>query len=214
MEPNPVGKTTVQDLIRRIREDGVRDGREEAERLMREAREEAARLVEEARKSAEETRRRAAEEIARHREATLAALQQGARDTALELQERVASHFESFVRRFVTRATSDPAFLRELVLALAGRAGADVIRDRDAEIRLPEAVLSPDTEAGREFLAALSSDTLREGVSLVGDPGVEGGARVILRGEHLEIDLSAEVIARLISERLQPRFRAILEGLE
>ncbi len=216
MEPTPPasGKTSVQDLIRRIHEDGVRSGREEADRILREAREEAATLLAEARKEAADARRRADEEIERQREATLAALKQSARDTALELQGQVASRFESFVRRFVTEATSDPDFLRRLVLALAGRAAAEHLESGGAAIHLPEEALSPDTEAGRDFLAALSSDMLREGVRLVADPGVDGGAKVVLQGDRLEIDLSAEAIAHLISARLQPRFRAILEGLE
>jgi len=40
------------------------------------------------------------------------------------------------------------------------------------------------------------------------------GARVRLVQDKLEIDLSDRVIARMISQRLIPRFKAIMEGAE
>jgi V/A-type H+-transporting ATPase subunit E len=53
---------------------------------------------------------------------------------------------------------------------------------------------------------------LREGLTLVPDSEIEGGARVRLVQDQLEIDLSDRAISRLIAQRLLPRFRAILDG--
>ena len=41
---------------------------------------------------------------------------------------------------------------------------------------------------------------------------VEGGARVRVVGEDLEIDLTNEAISKLLLKHLLPRYRAILEG--
>lgn len=210
-------RTTVQDLIQRIRDDGVRTGQDEAERLVREARAEADRILAGARKSAEEMRSRALNEIETHRVASLEALKQGARDTVLDLQGQIARSFESFVKRLVTTATADVDFIRALVLVLAGRCADEFIANEDIRIQVAEVFFTDEKtggDAARGLIAALASDTLREGVELAPGTAMNGGARVQLGGDQVEIDLSDTAIARMISERLLPRFRAILEGAE
>ena len=54
----------------------------------------------------------------------------------------------------------------------------------------------------------------REGLELASDSEIEGGARVRLVQDKLEIDLSDRAVARMISQRMVPRFKAILEGTE
>jgi V/A-type H+-transporting ATPase subunit E len=51
-------------------------------------------------------------------------------------------------------------------------------------------------------------------LELVADPEVEGGARVRLVNDKLEIDLSDRVVSRMIAQKMIPRFVAILEGTE
>jgi V/A-type H+-transporting ATPase subunit E len=55
---------------------------------------------------------------------------------------------------------------------------------------------------------------LREGVELIPSSEIEGGARVRLVKENLEIDLSDKAIAKLLYQRILPRFKALLEGSE
>lgn len=85
--------------------------------------------------------------------------------------------------------------------------------------RISSALLEGQTgpvfkEEGKAAILGLSSDMLREGLELVPDSEVEGGARVRLVKDKLEIDLSDRAIARMISQRLIPRFKAIMEGAE
>jgi V/A-type H+-transporting ATPase subunit E len=69
-------------------------------------------------------------------------------------------------------------------------------------------------EEGKQAILALSSDMLREGIELMPSHEVEGGARVRLVRDKLEVDLSDRAVARLIAQRIVPRFKAILEGAE
>ena len=55
---------------------------------------------------------------------------------------------------------------------------------------------------------------LREGVELIPDAEIKGGARVRLIDDKLEIDLSDRAVSRMIAQRILPRFKAILEGAE
>ena len=76
----------VQELISRIRDDGVQAGKEEAERLVVQARREAARLLADAQAQADEMRQKASAEIESVKHAALEALKLAARDSELQLE--------------------------------------------------------------------------------------------------------------------------------
>ncbi len=209
----------VQELIDRIRDQGVQAAQEEADRLLRHARQQATEIVAQARAEAEATQEKARAEIEAYRLASIEALRLAARDTVLDLKARVMSRFEEFVKRLVISATRDKELVRSIVLVLAGHAADEFIKDKEIEVRLSSSLLEGQTgpvfkEEGKLAILGLSSDMLREGVELVSDSDIEGGARVRLVRDKLEIDLSDRTIARMISQRLRPRFKAILEGVE
>ncbi|WP_182864718.1 hypothetical protein [Stieleria mannarensis] len=206
----------VQGLIDRIRDQGVQAAQTEADRLLDDARKQAAEILATARKEADAERAKAAAEIDAHRTASLDALQLAARDTVLDLKARVIARFEEFVKRLVVSATRDEQLIRDIVLVLSGRAAESLIKDKDVEVRISRALLGEGTlkEEGKQAILALSSDMLREGLELVPDDEVEGGARIRLVHEKLEVDLSDRAVARLISQRMVPRFKAIMEGAE
>jgi V/A-type H+-transporting ATPase subunit E len=205
----------VQELIDKIRQRGVQAAQEEAERLLRDARKQAAEILAQAKTEAETAQAQARAEIDAHRTASLDALQLAARDTVLDLKQRVMSRFEEFLKRLVVSATQDKELIRNIVLVLAGHAAEEFVRDKEIEVRISRSLLEGETglkEEGKRAMLGLSSDMLREGLTLAADDEIEGGARVRLVADKLEIDLSDRAVARLISQRLLPRFKAILEG--
>ena len=210
----PVVTSGVQELIDRIRGEGVQSARDEADRLLSEARAEASRILAEARVEAGAMKKNAQEEIETERTAAIAALRVAARDTGLQLRTAVFSAFEEHVRRLVTDVTSDGAVLRDLIMVLAGRAASEVIRGKDAEILIPadlsEAASAQLESFLRDSAAALSGQVLRQGIELISSGDVKGGARVRLKDEDLEIDLSDEALSEMMLGLLLPRYRAIL----
>jgi V/A-type H+-transporting ATPase subunit E len=207
----------VQELIERIRGQGIQAAQAEADRLLAAARTQAAEVVAQAKAEADAERARARAEIDAHRTASLDALQLAARDTVLDLKARVLARFEEFVKRLVVSSTRDQELVRSIVLVLAGHAADEFIRDKAIQVRISQSLLTGEQaleEDGKRAILGLSSDMLREGLELVPDSEVEGGARVRLIQDKLEIDLSDRAISRMIAQRLLPRFRAILEGAE
>ncbi len=204
----------VQVLIDRIRDDGVRAAKTEAEQLLKEARQQATQIMEEARSEADLLRSEAKREIEAYRIASHDALQLAARDTVLDLKARVVARFEEFLKRLVVSATHDKELVRNLVLVLAGRTAAEFIQNQEIEIRISKALLGETTlaEEGQQAMLALSSDMLREGIQLIPDDTLNGGARVRLVEDRLEIDLTHQAVSRMIAERMIPRFRDILNG--
>ena len=208
----------VQELISRIRDDGVHAGKEEADRIVAEARREAARLVADAKSQADEARQKASAEIESFKTAALEALKLAARDTELRLEAEVTSAFQRQVKRLVAPVTHDGEFLRTLVLVLAGQAADGYLKDKRLQIWVSDLLAGRENEeldqAARQAALGISSDMLREGVEIVPSSEVPGGARVRVVDEELEIDLTDETIAQLLLKHLLPRYRAILEGAE
>ena len=209
----------VQELIDRIRDQGVQAAQEKADRLLRDARQQAQEIVSQAKAEAEAAQAKTRTETEAYRQASLDALRLAARDTVLDLEARVLARFEEFVKRLVVSATRDKELVRSIVLVLAGHAAEEFIQDKEVEVRISSALLEGQTdpvfkEEGKLAILGLSSDMLREGLELVPDSEIEGGARVRLVKDKLEIDLSDRAVARMISQRMLPRFKAILEGTE
>jgi V/A-type H+-transporting ATPase subunit E len=63
------------------------------------------------------------------------------------------------------------------------------------------------------FALGLSADMLRTGVSLSASADQGTGIEVRVSDGRLVVDLSDGAVAALLLQHLQPRFRAILEGI-
>ena len=210
----------VQDLISRIRDEGVESGKQEAGRLVTEAQLQATRLVDDARTEAEELRGKARAEIETETEAALAALKLAARDTTLQLEAEVVSAFEGCVKRLVSPALRDPELIQALVLVLAGHAVEKFVKDREirvfvSDVLFKEAGEIPELdERAKQAVLGITGEILREGIELIPSSEVAGGARVQLVDENLEVDLTDETVHKVLLKHLLPRFRAILAGAE
>lgn len=209
----------VQELITRIRDQGVKAGKEEADDLVAKAKAKAARLVDKAEKETATLREKTTAEIEAEKAAALAALKLAARDTALELQAAVVQTFERQVKGLVSDVTMDGEFLQALVLVLAGRSADEYIKDKDIKLLVSNMVFGDgddpelDERADKATLA-IASDMLREGVELVPAGDIEGGVRVQIVDDNLQIDLTSDAVSRLLLRGLLPRFRALLSGSE
>jgi len=109
--------------------------------------------------------------------------------------------------------------MKSLVLVLAGHSAEEFIKDKQIQIMLSEAILTGKSDPklrdlGKQTILSLSSDMLREGVELIPSSSIEGGVKVRLVGEQLEIDLTDKAITRMLADHLLPRFQAILMGAE
>lgn len=214
--------TGVEDLIARIRDEGVQASHKEADRILREAREQAAAMVAEARTQADGLRRETAQWVESERQAADEALKLAARDATMELRDRIVKGFERYVERLVSTAMVEEDLVRPLVLVLAGHAAEDFVADHDVQIALSAALFGTAderTEAEldareKNFVLGISSEMLREGIELVPADDITAGARVRLVGANLELDLTHQAVSRLLLRYLLPRFVAIAQGGE
>ncbi len=212
----------VQQLIDRLRNDGVAAGEEEAQRIVEQARKQAARIVADAKKEADEYHAAARADIQRESEAAKAAVQMAVRDTVLAMREDLTARFRTQVQRLVTAELRDKEFLRRMILAIAGRnipesSEAYVMELQLASQLLEDAADDAGVELQRkldESVVGISAEMLREGIELKPAGDDKPGIRARLVGKDVEIDLTDEAISEAMMRFLLPRFRYIVQGIQ
>jgi V/A-type H+/Na+-transporting ATPase subunit E len=216
----------VEALIERLRDEGVQVGRAEAQRIEAEARREAARIVRDAESRAKAVREAAQQEVDALRKGGEEALRIAMRDTVLRLKADLSDRFSDEVKRLIAAKIEQEAFLEQLILEVASKARAEAGIDAGeaVEIQLPKALIGPE-ELRRNplelregslshFVLSLAGNILAEGVTFGVAAGADGkGIRLALKGKDVHIDLTDETVAATLLAHLQPRFRAILEGM-
>jgi V/A-type H+-transporting ATPase subunit E len=212
----------VQELIDRLREQGVEEGNEQAEQLLADARHQAAKLLDQARKEAAETLQHSRKEADRLQAAGEEALCLAGRDAVLALKEEISQRFADQVRRLVSHSLSDEQFVERLILEIAGRA-VPQDNNQPLELLLPEEMVPLEqlrrhpeeaTEGSlSHFVLALAGDLMRQGVTFGSTTDNSSGITVKMVNDDVEITLDDQAIARLLLRHLLPRFRAMMEGM-
>lgn len=213
----------VQDLLDRLREEGVQAGRREAEAIRQQAQRDADALLERAEADAKRVLAGAREQAQKLRAAGEEALRTATRDTVLRFSEEIMDHLRNRVERLVSEEMVDRELFRQLILQVMQRAlDVSAIRDAPAlKIQLPVEPLGVEElkdnpEALHDHLSRLAKQlagsTWREGVSF-GATDAGEGVKVVVEEEGLEVDLSPEAVTELLMRHLQPRFRALMRGI-
>ncbi len=221
----PVPSSGIDALIVKLREQGVAAGRSEGDKIVAEAKAKAKQIVDKAQEEAKNHCEASRKEAASYQAAGEEAIKTAMRDTILDMKSYLMQRFSSDVKRLVARELREEALLRQVILEVAGRARerVDGVGAEQLEVVLPEKVVGleelrqdPDElHKGKltHFVLGLSNDILREGVTFSVSDDIESGIRVHMVDKDVTLDLTDEAIAALLLQYLQPRFRAILEGI-
>lgn len=215
----------VEELIDKLRSDGIEAGKNTAATLIAQAESEAARIHEEVKQQAEKIISEARLEAQRLQKGGEDALNIAMRDIVLKLKAKLNETVSERVKKLISTELAKEELLRELILEIAGKARKEADLDTDNKIKmllpaelvgleeLREHPLELEEGSLSHFILNVASDVLREGVSFGVSEDGKHGLRIHLEEKDIVIDLSDERIAELLLEHLQPRFRAILEGM-
>jgi V/A-type H+-transporting ATPase subunit E len=213
----------VDELIGRLRDEGVEEGRARAEKVIDEAEARAAWIVAQAREEADGMLEKALLETKRNQQATEEALRTAARDALLSVKAELTHRFTGKVRRLVSDSVSKEAMLEKMILELVGRMRDDIDEAEPVEVILPRDVIGIDDLRRKigelkegvlsQFVQAQATDMVREGVDFGISQEDGNGFHLRLSNGEIELDLSDRALADLLLEHLQPRFRALLEGI-
>jgi V/A-type H+-transporting ATPase subunit E len=210
----------VESLIGRLRDEGITQGRTQAEALVTAAQQQAADLVAAAQRESEAILAKAKEEAGKLKAAGEDAIRLAMRDTILAAEGELHKEFEDRLRRLVKGVLAEPAFLQRLILEVAGRVAPT--GEQRAEVLLPAALVSlEDLQSTPEeatpgtlmhFVLSMGGGMLREGMHFGVSEDDEAGIRVRLVEEDVQIDMTESAISQLLLRHMLPRFRALLRG--
>ncbi len=215
----------VEALIDRLRDEGVAAGRSRADDLINAAETEARQRLAAAEAEAARLVADARAEAARTRDAAEDALRLAARDAVLDLKHTLTVRFAGEIGRLVSEQTTDLELVRRLIVTIAARAGEELAIADDAamEVILPRDAVGLEELRRRpqelndgeltRLVLAVTGDVLRAGVTLRAAADDRGGITVRLIGQGITLDLTDQAVAAVLMDHLQPRFRALLEGI-
>jgi V/A-type H+-transporting ATPase subunit E len=210
----------VQELIDRLRDEGVGAGQSEADALLTEARKQSMTILDDAKHKAEEILANARAEAKKTEENGNEALRLASRDVMLKLKESFHEEFEERVRKLVAFELKDLDFLKDLILQVASKSMPE---DTGSAVRvlLPTDEVTPEELTGSvtdvkegtlgHFVLGLAADVLREGLTFGVSDEAAAGVRIQLVDDDVEIELTEETVTALLMQFMVPRFRAILE---
>ena len=221
-------KTTssgVENLIQRLRDQGVEAGQERAEKIVLDAQKRAEWIIEEAELEAKFLLDKAQKQSDALRSSGEDALKLATRDALLKLRDTLLGSFSKEVQRVVGQKMDQEVFLERLILQLAGK----VREELDLDIKDNISLFLPNNPVGVDelknnpdelkvgtlthFTAAIAADMLRKGVSIQVSDDVNGGLSVRLEEDDMVVDFTDETLSALLLEHLQPRFRTLLQGI-
>jgi V/A-type H+-transporting ATPase subunit E len=223
--PGGTASSGVEELINRLHDEGVARGKQEADKIIADAKNKAEQIVNEAERASQEIIHKTQEESRRFKEAGEEALKVAFRDTIIDLKSRIMHRFTNDVERLISTELKEEDFLRRLILEVAGSAAKDagVDKQKHLEVILPRDVVGIEElrrkpEEIKEgtlshFVMAMAHNLLREGITFKASDDMSSGVQIRLIDNNIDIQLTDKAIASLLLEHLQPRFRALLEGI-
>ncbi|MBW2498610.1 MAG: hypothetical protein JRF61_15145 [Deltaproteobacteria bacterium] len=214
----------VDSLIERLRSEGVNRGHHEAERIVEQASARADEIVREAREKAERIKEAAEADAARSRRAATEALDVAVRDAVIRLKRELGNRFAMEVRRLTSREMKGEDLLKQMVLEVTRRARHEIGLEEGAmEVLLPRDAVGledlrrdpEDLENGplTRFVRSVAQDLAERGIQISPSDRIESGLQVVVREGDITLDLSDEAVADVLLQHLQPRFRALVEGI-
>lgn len=196
----------LQELIDKIKKEGIESATEESARIKQEANEEASRIIAAAQKEAADIVGRGKTDAERSEKAGKAALVQASRNLLLAFKTEVQSLLDKVVAQAAASAYSENTLktvLPEMLKAWGSKGGADSIN-----LLLSEGDLGKLKSWATGALAA----ELKKGVELKSDRNLAAGFKIAKKDNSAYYDFSAESVAELLSAYLNPQLSELLKS--
>lgn len=196
----------VQDLIDRIKKDGVKAAEANAQEITGAAQEKANAIVQDAQKKADDLLKNAKQEIARLEKASEDAIAQASRNVLLDFRASLTKQLDAFLQAQTARAFSNDllkTLIPEVVKAWQKDAGASGL-----EVLLNE----KDCKALEAAAGGALKEQIAKGLELKNDKTIGAGFRVGVNNGAAFYDYSAEAVSQMFSAYLNPKIASIMKN--
>ncbi|MBQ6781930.1 MAG: V-type ATP synthase subunit E [Treponema sp.] len=195
----------LQELIDKIKKDGVAAAETSASEKIAAAEKEAAKIVANAKEEADKIIKQAKDETARMEKASEDAIAQASRNLLLTFRKSVENELAAIVS-----AETEKAYDAKLLGALIPETVKEWAKKSDAS-DLSVILNEKDLKALESNLKTALKDKISEGLTLKADNSIGGGFRIGVKDGAAFYDYSAEAVADLFSAYLNPRVAAIMK---
>lgn len=197
----------VKELIEKIKNDGVKTAEADAAKIIKDAEAKAEEIISKAKKEAAQTAVKAKEDAEKAEQSGKEALKQAGRDLILNLQSRITTLFDKILKNEVAGAM-DEKVMGEAISTLISSWKSDV---SDLAVLLSE----KDYVKVEKTLKSKLSDQIKKGFEVKASKSLEAGFLVSRKDGSAYYNFSADGMAEVLSEYLNPRISALLkEGVE
>ena len=222
----------IDELVEKLKNDGIQAGQQQALDIIAEAEKRADLIERQAQEKADAMLKESHERIEREEQAAKDALQLAFRDMVLGMKNAMLERLSSDFSREVKQQAAAVPVLEKMILEAVRQISAEVrvpepnntdgATGAEVEVLVPQQLMQLDDiranpdKASDGPLADLSShlagQMFSQGIRFAaGDQ--DAGIQMKLQDGEMLVDVSDKAIADLLLKYLQPRFRAILEGV-
>jgi len=194
----------VQELIDKIKSDGIKTATEEANRIKAEAEAAAAQIIESAKKEAESILSGSKLEAEKAEKAGIAALQQASRNLILVFKDEIQAIINKTINDVVCAAYNGDVIKAALPEILKNWAAKG---SNDMTVILPESELSKL----QGFLNDKLKSELGKGVELRSNRKLTYGFHISNKQGSVYYDFSSEAVTALLSTYLNPKLASVLQ---
>lgn len=197
----------LQELIDKIKRDGVASAEESANQIIADAEKKAAEIVKAAEEKADGILKNARAETERMEKASEEAIAQAGRNLILSFRDSVTKELSNIVTAETEKAY-DSNLLKKIIpdTVKAWAANNDA---KDITVLLP----AKDVKALKSSLTAALKSYISKGLELKPDSSINAGFRIGSKNGNAFYDFSAEEVAALFCEYLNPKTAEIMKGV-
>lgn len=195
----------LQELIDKIKKDGVASAEQEANAIKETAQKEADLIIAQAKEKADSIVKEAQGETARMEKASIDAIKQASRNLLISFRDGITAELSAVIGTETKSAYS--AAMLEKIIPETVKAWAAKTDVSDISVLLPESVLSELQSA----LTARLKDEVAKGLEIKPDKTLSGGFRIGMNNGVSFYDYSAESVSELFASYLNPKVAQIMK---
>lgn len=200
--------TNLNEMIQKIKLEGIQEAEKRAEEIIKEAETKASKIIHKARSDAEAIVKHAENEIKRKEDASKVALEQAARNIILSVRASLTEIFTTLVKKECQTVLSGET-LKTLIFKVVE--GWQI--EKNGDICLEVLLSETDRDTLHEVFLTRLNEEIRSGIELKVHKNIEKGFRVGVRGEHSYFDFTDEGIADALAAYLNPKFYNFIDSL-
>ena len=195
----------LQNLIERIKQEGVENAQKQAEEIISKATAKASDLVNAAQEKAEAILKKAQSDTEIYTERSIKTLEQAARDVLISVGHGVERLFKDIIEQSLAESLTPEELMRMIVAMVKAYTDQGMTENRVDVLVSPE-----DQEKIKKLYMSKYRDVLGKGVEIRSDDDIIKGFRISLRDGQVYHDFTLESIADVLSSFIQPKIAEIV----